>query len=110
MGKQLVNRTLPVVIEEIENILEAYPEYPYQQAFSQPTLRQNLIAYVLSRVPNQYIVVEEIQFSLKQIVLPHYSSKRLLDIEYWIHLGIRDVLQVHNQIKWYNSAAQNALN
>lgn len=97
MNKQLINRTLPVVIEEIENILATYPSHPYQQVFSATGLRHNLIAYVLSRVPNTYSVVEETQPSSMQIVSPRYSSKRLLDIEYWIHQGIRDILHVYNR-------------
>lgn len=101
MDKQLFNLTLPVVIEEIEYILGTYPKYPYQQAFSASGLRQDLVAYVLSRVPNIYTVVEETQPSSKPIVSPHYSSKRLLDIEHWIHLGIRDILHIHNRTNPY---------
>ncbi|AFZ18846.1 hypothetical protein [Allocoleopsis franciscana] len=101
MSKQLVNLTLPVVTEEIENILETYPAHPYQQVFSAAGLRQDLIAYVLSRVPNTYTVIEETQSSLNPTLLPHYSSERLLNIEHWIHLGIRDVLHVYNRSNCY---------
>ncbi len=34
-----VNLTLPIGIEEIENIRETYPEYPYRQAFTPSNLR-----------------------------------------------------------------------
>lgn len=101
MNKQIINLTLPVVIEEIEQILATYPRHPYQQAFSAAGLRQDLVAYVLSRVPNQYAVVEETQSSSNPTVLPHCSTKRLLDIEHWIHLGIRDVLHVYNRSNCY---------
>lgn len=96
MNKQLVNLTLPVVIEEIEHILATYPTYPYQQVFSYSGLRQDLIAYVLSHVPNQYAVVEDTKSSSNPTRLPGYSTQRLLDIEHWIHLGIRDVLHVYH--------------
>ncbi|MFB2967527.1 hypothetical protein ACE1CD_01010 [Aerosakkonema sp. BLCC-F183] len=56
MPYELVNLTLPIVIQEIENVLEGYPEYPYQAAFSMPELRQTLIAHVLSQIPNYYEV------------------------------------------------------
>jgi hypothetical protein len=49
MNKQLINVTLSVVTEEIEHILETYPKYPYQQAFSAFELRQDLIAQDLRR-------------------------------------------------------------
>lgn len=101
MDKQLLNLTLAVVLEEIEYILATYPTYPYQQAFSAAGLRQDLVTYVLSRVPNQYTVVEKTQSSSNATLLPCYSSKRLLDIEHWIHLGIRDVLHVYNRSNYY---------
>jgi len=34
MSHTLINLTLPIVIEEIENVLDEYPENPYQLAFS----------------------------------------------------------------------------
>lgn len=43
MEKTLVNLTLAVVTEEVENILDSYPRYPYQEAFSPSGLRQDLI-------------------------------------------------------------------
>jgi hypothetical protein len=101
MNKQVINVTLSVVIEEIEHILATYPAYPYQHAFSAPSLRENLIAYVLKRVPNQHVVVEETQSSSNPTLLPCYSTQRLLDIEHWIHLGIRDVLHVYNRSNCY---------
>ena len=52
----LINLTLPVVIEELEYVLDEYPEHPYQAAFSIPELRQKLIAHILSHVPNRYVV------------------------------------------------------
>jgi hypothetical protein len=104
MSKQLINLTLSIVTEEIEHILETYPKYPYQQAFSASELRQDLIVYVLSRVPNQYAVVEENQFSLSPTLLSRHSSERLLNIEHWIHRGIRDVLHVHNKSNCYIAA------
>ena len=33
MGNQRINLTLPIVIDEIENILATYPKSPYQEAF-----------------------------------------------------------------------------
>lgn len=97
MGKELFNLTLTVVIDEIENILSSYPTYPYQQAFSAAGLHQDLLAYVLSRVPNKYAVIEQTQPLQKQISFPPYPSKELLDIEHYIHLGIRDILHVYSR-------------
>ena len=67
MSHELVNQTLPVIIQEIEYVLDDYPEYPYQSAFSIPELRQQLVAHILSNVPNSYVVkgVEESFGNLK---------------------------------------------
>lgn len=59
MSPELINSTLPVVITEIENALEDYPEYPYQIAFALPELRQRLLAHVLTHTPNHYTVAGE---------------------------------------------------
>lgn len=56
MSHGLVNLTLPVVIQEIDYVLDEYPEHPYQSAFSMPELRQKLIAHILCNVPNYYAV------------------------------------------------------
>jgi hypothetical protein len=56
MLEELINLTLPVVIKEIEDVLDEYPEHPYQSAFAIPKLRQQLIAQVLSQVPNYYTI------------------------------------------------------
>jgi len=97
VGKELFNITLTVVIDEIENILSIYPRYPYQQAFSAAGLHQELLAYVLSRVSNKYVVIEPTQLFPKQTLCPPYSSKELLDIEHYIHLVICDLLHVYSR-------------
>ncbi len=56
MSYKLINLTLPIVVKEIKNALDDFPEYPYQVAFSLPELRQKLIAHVLSHIPNRYAV------------------------------------------------------
>ncbi len=66
MAHTIVNETLPVVLQEIENVLADYPTYPYQVAFSIEELRQKLIAHVLSQIPNRYSVIEDTQESLRK--------------------------------------------
>lgn len=59
MAKTIVNLTMPVIVEEIENILDSYQHHPYQEAFRIPDLYQELMAYVLSRVRSRYAVADE---------------------------------------------------
>lgn len=72
MSHELINLTLPQVIREIESVLEEYPEYPYQIAFSVHEFRQKLIAQVLSQVPNQFAIAGEPVPSRKPT--PRHSS------------------------------------
>lgn len=97
MQKNLVNMTLALVTEEVEIILGSYPKYPYQEAFSPWGLRQDLIAYVLSRVPNKYIAIDSRE-SPNQTLQIRCSSDQLLHIENLIHTGIRDVLHSYQKI------------
>ena len=65
MSHELINLTLPTVIQEIENVLSEYPVHPYQSAFSIHELRQQLIAHILSQIPNRY-AVQWVQEPLKK--------------------------------------------
>jgi hypothetical protein len=101
MNKKIVNLTLPLVTEAVEDILVTYPKYPYQELFTPSGLRQELIAYVLSRIPNTFTVVEEKHsFSANptQLLL---DSKQQLQIENLIHIGIRDVLHLYSRKHYY---------
>ncbi|MBR8833386.1 MAG: hypothetical protein DSM106950_04915 [Stigonema ocellatum SAG 48.90 = DSM 106950] len=93
MSHTLINLTLPMVIQEIENVLDEYPEHPYQLAFSIPELRQKLIAHILSHVPNCYVVegVQELSSNPKN----RYSSpvQEGKQIETLVHGSILHILR-----------------
>lgn len=59
MPYQLINLTLPTVLQEIDDVLDEYPEHPYQSTFLIDEFRQKLIAYVFSYVPNHYTIAGE---------------------------------------------------
>jgi hypothetical protein len=93
MTKTIVNLTLPALVAEIEKVLETYPHHPYQQAFAIPDLRQELIAYVLTKTSSCYVVVDDgKQPSISFNSLP-YSEKERLCIQALIHEGIEQILQ-----------------
>jgi hypothetical protein len=91
MSKILVNLTLAVVSEEVDLILETYPRFPYQKIFSDYNLRQELMAYVLSRIPNHHIAMEETQAQAKLSMPMLYSAEQQLKIETLIHQGIQKI-------------------
>lgn len=99
MTKKMINLTLSIVIEKIETILTTYPRFPYQQAFSDQGLRYDLVAYVLNRVPNKFAVLEEEALS-KSTLLLACPSPELLDIEFFIRLGICELLQTHKRVNF----------
>lgn len=89
----LINLTLPTVMQEIEDVLEEYPENPYHLAFSIHELRQKLIAHVLSHVPNRYTVegVEESTSHLKVRHSSHLAER--LKMEMVVRAGILNILR-----------------
>lgn len=93
MSKNLVNLTIPIVVQELEDILETYPHHPYQEAFAHPDFRQILIAYILNRIPSHYITVDEAE---KQELVNSDSLRAFLEqtlhIETVIHQGIEKIL------------------
>lgn len=95
MSKTVANLTLALVtdeIEQIETVLKTYPEHPYQQAFAVPDWRQPLIAYVLSRIPNTYKVIEGTEPVVDQRSV-YFCLERRLQIEALLYQGIWQILQ-----------------
>jgi hypothetical protein len=93
MSHQIINLTLPVVLKEIENILDDYPEYPYRVAFSVEEFRQKLLAHVLSNIPNRYTVIDDSQEAPKDAKPLHRPISERLRIENMIRGGILHILR-----------------
>ncbi|MBC1242178.1 hypothetical protein [Nostoc sp. 2RC] len=99
--KTVVNLTQQSVIGEIESVLDTYPYHPYQQAFAIPDLRQELIAFVLNRIPSFYSVIsdgniplaEAEQKSLLNYQLPRKRLEQQLHLQNLIHQGICSIVQ-----------------
>ena len=91
--KAILNLTEQVVIEEIEKLIKHYPRYPYQHAFSVPGLRQKLVAYVLNRVSNFYVVLNECDLNKVDCQSMGNSMVDKSDLESNIHIGIREILE-----------------
>ncbi|MBK1989817.1 hypothetical protein A0J48_020165 [Sphaerospermopsis aphanizomenoides BCCUSP55] len=99
--KTVVKLTHQSVIGEIESVLDTYPYQPYQQAFAIPDLRQELISFVINRLPcfssevlEQPISLEEDQ---KDNSLHHKLSRNPLEqqlhLQNLIHQGIVSIIQ-----------------
>ncbi|MGC8711838.1 MAG: hypothetical protein ACP5RH_05545 [Leptodesmis sp.] len=97
MTKVLVNQSLPMIQSEIEQVLEHYSEHPYQQAFANPDLRQELIAYVLTHVQSVYVAVDPSALSSVATELESVPSDRSI-IRAFIHQGIHKILQQQHEL------------
>ncbi len=95
MSKSLVNTTLFSVREEIKHILAEQPQR-IQAAYAQSDLYQDLLAYVLSRIPNSFVAIEEGQELDGAEYLYRESADRRLQKESIISRGIYDVLAKKN--------------
>jgi hypothetical protein len=92
MSTVIVNLTQHLAIHDIERVLETYPDHPYQQAFSHPDFRQQLIAWVLSRVPNVFTVAQETdEMTIHPDYAPYCTDVQTC-LEYVIQQGIQDIL------------------
>ena len=91
--KTVVNLTEQSVIGEIESVLDTYSYHPYQQAFAIPDLRQELIAYVLSRIPCFYSAVEREQLCTLDYKFPRDCLEQRIRLEHLIHEGIYSIMQ-----------------
>jgi hypothetical protein len=92
MSHKIINLTLPIVLQEIENVLAEYPEYPYKATFAVEEFRQKLIAHVLSHIPNRFTVIDDSEEPPKGNLFHHPISERLR-LEDLIHGGILHIIQ-----------------
>lgn len=99
--KTVVDLTHQSVISQIESALDTYPYHPYQQAFASPDLRQELINFVLNRIPcfDSSISEEQVsspdteRVSLLNYKLPRNPFEQELHLQSLIHQGICSIIQ-----------------
>ncbi|HSM83379.1 MAG TPA: hypothetical protein VLS96_16960 [Nodosilinea sp.] len=92
MTQTIVNLTLPIVTDKIDDILAAYPLYEYRQVFAVPELRQKLTAYVLARLPVVYVTMDSSTASGLEASSDCYSCDQHDQINQLIHQGIQALL------------------
>ncbi|MBD2690563.1 hypothetical protein [Anabaena catenula] len=99
--KTAVKLTHKSVIGEIESVLDTYPYQPYQQVFAIPDLRQELISFVINRLPGFYSETSDSQTTLaddkKDSCLNYKLSRNPLEqqlhLQNLIHQGIFSIIQ-----------------
>lgn len=98
MPKQLINLTLLVAIEEVENFLNdlylaklfCIPDLKLNITLSE--LRQKLIDYAINKIPNRYKVIDWVQDQPAAVNYPYCSLEQRLHIESLFHDVIVEIL------------------
>lgn len=97
MAEKIVNLTVPIVIEEIELVLDESESQLHRQLFLIPDLHQELVAYVLSHVRNRYGVVDTNDGSgmVKPLTICLEERLKIHDLAFQ---GIHSILQLHRDL------------
>ncbi len=107
MTKSIINLTLPLVVAEIEQVLGGYPHYPYQQAFANPDLRQELIAYVLTHIRSVYVAIDEGKQQIDKLRPRSDLGETQSCLESFVHQGINSILQQHQAMADFQVPEEN---
>lgn len=88
-----VMRQNAYVLQEIENVLNDYPEYPYQVAFSIDELRSQLVSHILSHISNCCSVNGQPQKPITNVKLTCRSTPERVRLDVLIRGSILHLLR-----------------
>jgi hypothetical protein len=96
----VVKLTEQSVIGEINSVLDTYPYQPYQQAFAIPDLHQELISFVINRIPGFYsqitdslILNNDDKVNSFNHKLPRHALEQQQHLQKLIHQGISSIIR-----------------
>lgn len=94
MSMLIVNLTSLKVNGELENFLGTiYPDDAYQEILSNPELRQKLLDYILSRLPNRYAALNSDKIiSIYPTESLYCSTLEKLEIEELAQQGVSHLI------------------
>lgn len=94
MGTLIVNLTSLKVNGELESFLGTiYPNDAYQEILSHPKLRQKLLDYVLSKLPNRYAALNSDKIiSIYPTESLYCSTLEKLEIEELVQQGVSQLI------------------
>ncbi|MEQ9623650.1 hypothetical protein [Coleofasciculus chthonoplastes] len=106
MSEKIVNLTCMLVIQEVKDILATYPETPYQEAFTQAELFNQLINQVLIQIPDQsYTILYESEKLPKNLRRFYSSLEERMMVEQLIHQTIIALMNGNAEKKTLHSPA-----
>ncbi|MDB9526897.1 hypothetical protein PN498_12935 [Oscillatoria sp. CS-180] len=89
MAQEIVNVSLPVVTNKVEEVLSNYTTAHYQTALSSKILREKLVAYVLRRMPTFYTTAETSHSCSAENLTHCFSQEQQIIMDDLIHEGIQ---------------------
>ncbi|WP_161634952.1 late competence development ComFB family protein [Leptolyngbya sp. Heron Island J] len=91
MANTLINITLPVVNEIIDDVLAAGQSASYRETFASSDVRDRLATFVLSRLPARYMTISDSEYALEY---PRncYSAEQHRHIRQLVDQGIQKLL------------------
>ena len=110
MSKAIVNLAMSFIAQIVEETLLSYPAHPHQHTFSEPSMRQKLITYVLCRTPGFYTVIEENEACAIAANASCCSPEQHQQIAELIHQGIHHILEEDAQWMQHHIAQFEDLN
>lgn len=102
MLEKKLDSAVKLINEEINQVLEIYPEDPYKRVFTIPELRQKLIDYVMKGIQGNYPSDQNRQPLDLKSKLPYRSLELRLRIENYIHWGVEYIFQSHVELNKTN--------
>ncbi len=98
MAKRIINLTLVLVTKEINLLLKQSSLSIKKLFLNHKNFRQQLIEYVLSRIPNIYVAVavEEIPINQDDCQLMSYSQSERQQIKNLINQGFKSLMTREN--------------
>ena len=102
MFPKIINLTLKLVINELENVSNDYLNHPYQAVFFIQELRQKLILHILAQTPNYYAIIENSEELPKDPSVLYRSFEERVAMEILIRESITCIYQENGNLIDYH--------
>jgi hypothetical protein len=92
MAQTIVNLAQALVEYKVNEVLNSFPGSTHQAIFSGAALHEQLVAYVLKRIPAEYITTQETELCSIDTAINCFSKAQHHQVNQLIHEGIQHIL------------------
>jgi pyruvate-formate lyase len=103
----IVNLALPVITDKVEAVLDDLSKRSFQTSFATNGLREELVSYVLKRMPTVYTVADTSRAYSNEAPIHCFSKEQRNRIDTLINEGLDYLLY---RYRTWEAAAQTATN